>query len=290
MKKILGIFAIAALMVSCDTKEDVNLGSRVETIYFTTGSDQIDITNVTQETIAVDVKVSYPSNVDRSFMVEVDPSSTAYETTYTIDQASLFIPANSLKGTINISGLYDPMIMPSIGTENLVLNLLDGDDLQVTNPNTAATKQQINITINRNCINPATIPSTYFVGDYAIADLDAVVGPANNLENFETSTITLSVNGTNANQRDFNVNLLSGVFGGPTPMSIEFAASGVILGSYDFGFGCGGPGSYQYTSAGADNGAWVICDGDNNLTVYYTEDPTGACGGPYLSSFTLTKI
>ena len=41
--------------------------------------------------------------------------------------------------------------------------------------------------------------------------------------------------------------------------------------------------------AGANNSSYDLSS-DLNFTIFYTEDPLGSCGGPFLSSFSLTKL
>lgn len=138
------------------------------------------------------------------------------------------------------------------------------------------------------CSNPAVLPNDYFVGDYIIADVVATIGPNNGTENFEGGTVTLTVNGGNPNQRDFNVTVLPAFLGGTTA-SIEFTTANVVELQYlDSGIGCTAP-PYAYSEAGANNSSWDICN-DDMIIVNYTEDPEGSCGGPYEASFSLTKI
>lgn len=138
------------------------------------------------------------------------------------------------------------------------------------------------------CSNPAILPADYFVGDYTISDTVATVGPNNGTENFQSGTVTLTVNALNPNQRDFITTVLP-AFLGPTSASIEFTTDNVVsLLDLDSGIGCSAP-NYIYSNAGANNVAWDICN-DQTITITYIEDSAGSCGGPYDASFTLTKI
>lgn len=291
MKKIFGILALSALLFACDTTDETSLSGRVDTIYFDSTSATLNITNQDPGSTSFVVNVSKSASTDRTFNLEVDASSTAYASSYAVDVATLFIPANSITGTVTVDGMYDATIMPSTGTESLVLNLVAGDEVQSTFPNTTPTPKQITVTVNRSCVNPATVPSDYFVGNYIIADVTGTVGPGNGTENFEGGTVTLTVNGTNPNQRDF-VTAVFPAFTGSAPVnaSIEFTANnGVVLNDLSTGVGCGS--SIIFSTAGADNSAWVICDGDDTITVNFIEDDQGNCGGPFVgSSFSLTKI
>ena len=287
MKKIIGIFALSALLFACDTTDETSLSGRTDTVYFDGTAATLNITNADPGTVSFDVLVSKSASNARTLTLDVDASSTAIASTYAIDAATLTIPANSITGTVTVNGVYDASI-PAVGTENLILNL-DGElGLQSTNPNTSATNNQFNITINRSCVNPAMVPADYFVGDYVIADVVGTVGPGNGTENFEGGTVTLAVNGTNPNQRDFTTAVFPAFTGSaPVAASIEFTAGGVVLGDIDSGIGCSPVNLFFGTAAGS---AWIICDGDDTITVNYIEDTLGSCGGPYDASFSLTKI
>lgn len=291
MKKIIGIFVLSALLFACDTTDETSLGGRTDTVYFDGQSADLDLTNVDPGTVSFDVIVSKSSNSERTINLEVDASSTAITTTYTIDSASLYIPANSISGTVTVNGVYDDTI-PYAGTETLVLNLLDSDGVQSTNPNTTPTNKQFTININRSCINPATLPADYFVGDYTIADLVGTIGPDNGTENFLSGTVTLSVNASNPNQRDFTTAVYPAFTGSaPVNTSLMFMNDGsIVLADIDTGIGCSAP-NVLFGSAGTSNTNWVICEDDNTITINYLEDPLGSCnGGNFDASFTLTKV
>jgi hypothetical protein len=289
MKKIIGIFALSALLFACDTTDETSLSGRTDTIYVVdTDNSVINITNESVQAATFDVNVSYSTTSDRTFQLTVDNSSDAIESTYTIDTATLKIPANELSGTVTINGNYDSSIQPSTGTETLVLNLSGMEGLQTTNP---AIASQIAVTINRSCVNPDVIAGDFYVGDYTIEDVDAILGPGNGSANFANETVTLTVDGTNPNQRNFDVTLFPGLFDAPETMSIELSTSGeVIAGEIVTTLSCDGTNDYAYENAGtADNSIWAVCDGDSSITVFYAEDAQGSCGGPFLSSFRLTK-
>jgi|GEM_PF-1302093 len=295
MKKIIGIFALSALLFACDTTDETSLSGRTDTVYFDDSEATLDITNLDPGTVSFDVLVSKSASNARTLTLDVDASSTAIASTYAIDAATLTIPANSITGTVTVNGVYDASI-PSTGTENLILNL-DGDlGLQSANPGIGATNKQFNITINRSCVNPANVPADYFVGDYTLANISAFIGPAVGDVNFEEVTVTLTVNGANPNLRDFTTTILptwsadNGVVANiDVTASIEFTAlSGVVLTDIGTNIGCGS--EIVFKTAGADNSAWIVCD-DDTITVNYTEDDNTDCGGPFLgSAFSLTKI
>lgn len=143
------------------------------------------------------------------------------------------------------------------------------------------------------CSNPDVLPATYFVGDYAIADVVAQIGPGNGTENFGAGTVTLTVDPFNPNVRLFESTILPAFTGGAAfAVSIEFSEDDyVTLGGFvGAGISCNGVDEYGFTSAAAaDSVPWDICN-DINVTIQYAEDPNSACGGPYASSFSLIKL
>ena len=123
MKKIIGLFALSALLFACDTTDETSLGGRTDTVYFDALTANLDITNLDPGTVTFNVNVSKSASNDRVITLDVDPSSTAIASTYAIDAATLSIPANSITGTVTVNGVYDDTVIPSIGTEVLILNL-----------------------------------------------------------------------------------------------------------------------------------------------------------------------
>jgi hypothetical protein len=142
------------------------------------------------------------------------------------------------------------------------------------------------------CANPESIPADYFVGDYAIVDQVATIGPGNGTENFAAGTVTLSADPFNANSRVFSVGVLPAFNGEIETVTITFTDSDVVsLGDVDPSIACGaGAPPYIYVDGGDTNSLWSICNDDDFLIVNYTEDPNGSCGGPYEASFTLTRL
>lgn len=142
------------------------------------------------------------------------------------------------------------------------------------------------------CSNPDVLPDTYYVGDYDIADVTAVIGPGNGTQNIGSGTVTLTVDPLNPNRRLFQAQVLPAFTGGALfDFSIEFSTNDVVtLGGFTgSGISCSGP-EYGYTGAAeADSVPWDICN-DQSIIIQYVEDPLVGCGGPYSASFSLTKV
>lgn len=164
----------------------------------------------------------------------------------------------------------------------LVSEDVDGVGIGVDNDSNVTHR----VTILRSA--PESVPGTYFIGDYAIEDTLATVGPGNGTENFESGTVTLTVDPSNPNKRLFSASILPAFTGTNYDIAIEFNSdNSVQLDLVNSGIGCA---SSDYSYGPTDSpSSWDICN-DLVITINYTEDPTGSCAGPYPASFTLTKL
>ncbi len=136
----------------------------------------------------------------------------------------------------------------------------------------------------------STLPSTLFLGDYTIEDNVATIGPANGTENFAAGTVTLTADPLDATKRLFDAAVLPAFNSEIEQITLEFDSSNaVVLGFVDPSLSCNGFTPYIFADAANFNSIWNVCD-DQSITVNYTEDPNGSCGGPFPASFTLTKV
>ena len=123
MKKYLYIlFASLGLLISCE--EDLVVYDTVNgqaIAQITNGAEQTLPVPETGDSAIIEVGVSTVSDVDRSISVSVDPSSTADPSEYTIDPASLVIPAGSFVGEILVNANFEAI--PETGLSSLVLNV-----------------------------------------------------------------------------------------------------------------------------------------------------------------------
>lgn len=106
---LITMLMVTSLFVSCSDPEpeiyDVNNGSLLSFTKGTEGSFYIQ--DVPNPEYLIQVGVTSSSSVDRTFTVSIDAdNTTATNDQYTLDTASLFIPANSYIGNIKISGNY----------------------------------------------------------------------------------------------------------------------------------------------------------------------------------------
>ncbi len=294
MKKIIGIFALSALLFSCDTTDETSLAGRTDTAFFKQAagsSPVININSTTQESYQLGVAVSYASPEERSITLEVDPSSTAIEGTYEIVDATLNIPANSIQGWVTINGIYDEHI--ASGSEMLVLNLVDVSGAQTANPSTGqlgVLADQFVVYLERQCTQELFTPTASFTGDYMITTTDSVIG----VKLFEDQTVTLSM-GATASERQFSAVYVEGLGIGQPAMDFVFnfatCTNVVVTDGQETGLSCGPAvtlgsdspmfGSYDYT----DDTQFII-EGVE------FETPTPGCGvnSPNPFTITLTKI
>lgn len=127
MKKIFLIFALILLVfASCtDPSAEVYNPEDGQIAYFTGGTNKnYYVLDVPNPEITVEVGVTVPSSADRTIAISVDASSTAKENQYTIDNTTLYIPANKYVGYIKIKlAAFDSysQTVPAV----LVLNLND---------------------------------------------------------------------------------------------------------------------------------------------------------------------
>jgi len=290
MKKYFKLFLFAlttVLVVSCD-KEDSRFdhNSEIGWVEFVSSASTTGQTvdNI-QVPLAVEVPV-YKNGLNISYtFTAVNGDYTSYVAT---TGGSTYADPSDETRNVNISiDLMNMEVGRSFTTSfDITLTAVDDAGVSVGLGDGSSTLVH-RVTIP--CSNPAVLPNTYFVGDYTIADVVATTGPNNGTENFEAGTVTLSVDGTDPNQRNFDVAVLPAFVAGTQPARLLFTTDNVVsLLDLDSTIGCSAP-AYIYSDAGANNVAWDICD-DQTITVTYTEDPLGSCGGPFEASFILTKI
>lgn len=133
MKKIFLIFALAILVfASCtDPSAEVYNPEDGQIAYFTGGTNKnYYVLDVPNPEITVEVGVTIPSSTDRTIAISVDASTTAKVDQYTIDNSTLYIPANKYVGYIKIKlAAFDSysQTVPAV----LVLNLNDVSGAEV---------------------------------------------------------------------------------------------------------------------------------------------------------------
>lgn len=275
VKISLVLFAFVGF-VSCDSTDDDTsfLNDRTSVSYFVPGaSGTLLVQDGVSSTYDIKVGISEPKSFDRAFTYTIDPASTAeLGTDYTVS-STLVVPANSIVGTITVTGDYNAS---TLAGKTVIFNLTDVEDAVL------GARKSFTLTLQRFC----PVAADYLVGDYQISDVSANIGPGNGTSNFKPGIVTITANG--ATSRTWMNSLLVAFVPTPKQIVLDLICGSLILQDRTTGLQCTSGVPYIYVSAGADNSTYNDND-DTFLIVNYTEDPNGSCGGPFLSSFSLTK-
>lgn len=279
-------FFLAGLLLALTACED-----REEVIYNGDESDQALI-SFSQETYNLEVEIdaegtlnipvtsSAVRNSARTYnviIVEGEQSTTADPSTYDVPE-TVTISAGEYSGTLTIQG-FDNGVET---TPELLTIRLEGIEEDASTSFTTAA-----ISIYQVC----PIPSDYLVGEYMIEDAAATIGPGNESSNFESAVVNIQP-GETGTTRTFTATVLPGIVGASVDVNLSLICGEFVLQEVDPGIFCTEDVPYLYTGAtvgGFANSTYDL-NSDDQFTVVYTEDPEGSCGGPFQSSFTLTKI
>lgn len=273
MKKFAILFIGALFMfTSCEETEAPIYDGSQTLAYFNGTTSDLPVEINGSATVNIEVGASTISTSDRTVTVSIDTdNSTADAAIYSVP-TSVVIPANEYFGTLTVTGTDNGL---TTDAQTLTLQI-DGIDGGVASPLTHT------VTIVEVC----PIPADYLVGDYQIADVSAAIGPANGTENFAAGTVNITA--ATETSRTFNNGVLP-AFAGTSDVTINLICNTLVLAELSPGLTCNGTDSYIFIDAGANNSSYDLSS-DLNFTIFYTEDPLGSCGGPFLSSFSLTKL
>lgn len=281
MKKVYLILMTIALTVSCDRTEgpiyDVENG--VALAAFNRNVQTYPVDDSGESFAEILVGVSTVSDSDRSVTVSIDPSSTADPSEYTIDPASLVIPAGEFVAKVRLEGNFNNI--PETGQTFVLLNLESVDGAILDSPQTGRLSHRVNLF--RFC--PFTDGAT-FLGDY---ELTTITTGIFGVETFISDTVTLTQGATVAD-RQFSAGLYSAFGGfGPYTWNISLICGEVVVPfGVNTGVGCGG--SIEVGSPDV-NATYDSAD-DSQLLINWTDDVDGAggCGGPVQITILLTKL
>jgi hypothetical protein len=284
MKKFAYILVIALLGVSCDPTEgpvyDVENGQALAAFNRTVQTYPVDDSGESFTEILVGV--STVSAQDRAVSISIDPASTADPSEYTIDPASLVIPAGEFVAKVRLFGNFNNI--PETGQTNVILNLDSVEGSILDNEATGRLSHRVNLF--RFC--PFSDGAT-FLGDYELTVLTTGIF---GVETFIPGTVTLTEGATVADRR-FTASLYA-AFGGFGPYTWEFSlicGEVVVPSSVNTGVGCGG----SIVVGPPDVNATYNSADDSEITINFTDDvggqgQCGAAGGPVQISIKLTKI
>lgn len=177
----IALLALSFFALSCDNSDD-NLKSysgNKEAYLFNLPASNLPVGNTGDSFVDIEVGVTTKSTVDRAITLSVDAASTATSVQYTIDAASLVIPANEYVGKVRIYGNYANLV--DNVTSTLVLNL-DADDI-------IPGKDSHTVSLFRFC--PTDLAGSYSVTtNYSFHDF---------LPSYASNTLTVNVTETGTN-------------------------------------------------------------------------------------------
>jgi hypothetical protein len=278
MKKIIYLALAVVFLQSCDRTEapfyDVDGGQALAAFNITAQTLPVADTGGTAEIL---VGVTTKSNVDRAVNITIDPSSTAAAAEYTIDPASLVVPAGEFVARVKLNGNFNEI--PVTGLTQVVLNLEGVEGAILDNETTGRLQHAVNLF--RFC--PFENGST-FLGDYQITT--EVVGIFG-VSTFDESVVTLTQGSTVAD-RKFGA-VLYPAFGGfgPYVFNISLICGEVVVsGNVRTGVGCSGE-----LVVGAPITASTYDGGDDSeFRINFTDDVEDGCTGNTQVTILLTKI
>ena len=179
--KAICLVAVLTVMTSCDN-ESVVYNGKQSFVGFNGTAGRLPVylpEEGKSNTLYVEVGSTVAADHDRTFKIEVDEASTtAAPEDYTIDQATLFIPAGEYVGKIKITGNYDNL--PDIVINTITLNLVEVQEAEVYNPD----NMQYVVNIYRGCIREiADLYSVNVYDPYAVTPFDATLTPVDGVDN-----------------------------------------------------------------------------------------------------------
>ena len=282
MKKIFFfLLGLVFVMSSCERTEgpiyDINDGVAIAA--FNRAVQTFPVDDSGDSFTEVIVGVPTVSDVDRAITISIDPASTADPSEYTIDPASLVIPAGEFVGRIRVTGNFNNI--PETGQTNAIINL-ESVEGSVLDPGTAATLSH-RVNFFRFC---PFGDGNDFLGDYVLSTVTTGIF---GVETFIAGNVTITPGATVAD-RQFAAGLYS-AFGGFGPYVWNFSLicdEVVVPGSVDTGVGCGGS---IVIGPGETNATYDPND-DSELLINFTDDVGGGggCGGPVQVQILLTKV
>lgn len=277
MKKLLTYSFYLFFLIACESNEgivfDVENGQAI--VSFNATSQVFPVSDAGTDAALIVVGVTTRSSVARAISLTVDPASTADPSEYTIDQASLVIPAGSFTGTVRIIGNFNAI--PETGTTKLILKLgsVEGSTLD---------NQRLTHEIQMFRFCPFEGGAT-FLGEY---QLSIVQNGIFDTPTFTPATVTVS-QGANVAERTVRVAPYP-AFGSFAPITFKFSlicGQVIVSNGQATGVGCG-----SSTTVGAgDVAATYNPANDSEILINISDDEGGAsCGEEVQAVIKLTKL
>jgi hypothetical protein len=287
MKYILNfkLLFIATLLVfvSCDSKDDDTsyLDDRQAVAYFApVNSGTLLVEEGASRFYDVKVGVSEARSFARTYTIEIDPTSEAVNgVDYTLVSTTFEIPANSVVGSFRlVSGDYDSSTLTG---KNVKFKLIELED----NTLILNTRSVFTLNVVRFC----PIPDEYMSGEYAVADVTATVGPGNGTQNFAAGTVTIMSDPDDPTARVFETPVLPAFNAEIETVVLNLSCGNLKFSEVNPGLFCTAGVNYLFVDDLEAGNMYDLAD-DSVFVIQYIEDPNGSCGGPFMSSFSLTKL
>jgi len=276
-------FTLSFGFYSCDDREEIiyeGSNSDQTIIGFTETSDNLEIARDDEGTLLVQVTSSATRPNDRTYQINViEEETTADPSTYDVP-TQVTILAGERIAEFEIQG-FDNGVETT--PETLVI------ELEGINTEDSVSAQRMDISVYEVC----PIPTDYLIGEYTIADGQATIGPNNDSAGFQSQTVTIEP-GPTSTSRVFTAVALPGLTNTQAEIRLSLVCGSINFNTtIDTGIGCVDSEStilYESaTVAGFPNSSYSVTS-DDQITVTYAEDSQNSCGGPFQSTFILTKI
>ncbi|MCB0445197.1 MAG: hypothetical protein KDC68_06015 [Gelidibacter sp.] len=123
MKKIFLLLTCVSLLstfTSCNDEEDIHVYDSGDIAYFEETASSLFVTS-DNPSESIEIVSTVTSSADRTYNIQIDPSSTAVEgVEFTLGSSTLTIPAGEYFGTVTVNGIFDGALETG---STLVLNL-----------------------------------------------------------------------------------------------------------------------------------------------------------------------
>lgn len=269
MKKYFLKYTIFILFIglfsNCEEDKVLYDGSK-QLAAFVSTSGSLPVAPTGVSSISIPVEISTLSTMVRPISVTIDPTSTALASQYTIDSASLVIPAGSYNGNIVVTGNFANLVVGQ--TVKLILNLTNVDQATLQ-----TNRKKYELSIFKSCplANASIFNGNYKVTvdgwqDYAVgATVPVVYNSADGLNTFRIlSTTNPSIINRGVPYMIVTIN--------PATATVVSITSNTI-----YNYGASGT-----ARVSAGSGTLSACTGDMNLKV------TWGTSGTY--NFNLVKL
>ena len=281
MKNFLLKFSVAILFVTAlsGCEEDVVVWDSVNggsISAFRTNIVDLPVSDVGASFVDVTVDVTTVSDVDRAIALNVEATSTATASQYSIDQATLIVPAGSYNGLIKINaGAFEAI--PEGQTVKVVLTLTS-----VSESTVVATKSKVTVNIFRGC---ALTPG-FLVGDYLLEEITPLVdGPT-----LESGTVrTISADPNNKFNRTFTTYTFPN-YCASSRVTFKFSliCGEVVIPAGNTGNCVCTSGAPYVFGSPITKGTYDPTD-DSVVYLTFANDVTGNCGPVVETTYKLTK-